>query len=213
MTRTLPALLLTAALLAPAAAVATELQAGWTRTDLGLDRDGDGFLVGVGGVQPLGRGPFDIAFGGEYARKRGVQPMLVASPELGLVRSDAEVTLHCLQGTGSVGVGLPVAGLRLRPYAGATVAIKLDETWDRIEGSTGRDYGYEDLDLALHLGLQVRFAGRFFVDGRYSRGLMEQVVERDGEGFTKAIDPLTGATLPEAGDTVSWVQVGAGVAF
>ncbi|MFO7609475.1 MAG: hypothetical protein R6X35_09810 [Candidatus Krumholzibacteriia bacterium] len=213
MTRTLPVLLLIGALLAPGAAVATELQAGWTRADLGLDQDGDGFMVGVGGVRPLGAGPFDLAFGGEYVRKRGVQPLMVASPELGLVRADAEVTLHCLQATGSLGASLPVGGLRLRPYAGAAIAIKLDETWDRVEGPTGRDYGYDDLDLVLHLGLQVRFAGRFFVDGRYSQGLLEQVVERDGEGFTKAIDPLTGAELPEAGDTVSWVMVGAGVSF
>ncbi len=67
--------------------------------------------------------------------------------------------------------------------------------------------------MIVHAGLQVRFAGRYLVDARYSRGLLAQVVSRDGPGFTKAIDPLTGAELPEDGATLSWVQVGVGVAF
>ena len=200
-------------LLAPAAAGAAEAHAGWTRADIGLDQDGDAFVLGLGGRWPVGAGPFDFAAAGEYVRKRGVQPMLVASPELGLVRSDAEVTLHCVQAAGSLGWSLPAGGVALRPYAGGAVSLKLDESWDRIAGPTGRDYAYEDVDVIIHAGLQLRYRGRFFLDGRYSRGLFEQVVERDGEGFTKAIDPLTGATLPEDGDTVSWVQAAFGVAF
>jgi hypothetical protein len=202
-----------AAFCAPAAVLATEVQAGWTRADIGLDQDGDAFMLGVGDVWPLGTGPFDFAAGGEYVRKRGVQPMMVASPELGLVRSDAEVTLHCLQATGSLGWSLPLGALALRPYAGGALSIKLDETWERIAGPTGRDYGYEDVDVIVHVGLQLRAGGRWFVDGRYSRGLLEQVVERDGEGFTKELDPLTGAEYPGDGDTVRWVQVGVGVVF
>lgn len=213
MTRKLLTMLIIGAFCVPAAAFGTEVQVGWTHADIGLDQDGDAFLLGVGGAWPLGPGPFDVAAGGEYVRKRGVQPMMVASPELGLVRSDAEVTLHCLQATGSLGWSLPLGPLALRPYAGGALSIKLDETWERVEGPTGRDYGYEDVDVIVHVGLQVRFAGRWFVDGRFSQGLLEQVVERDGEGFTKELDPLTGAEYPKDGDTVRWVQVGVGVAF
>jgi len=199
--------------LAAAPVSATEITAGWLRSDIGLDQSGNGLFVGVGGNWPLGAGPFDVSAGGSFLRKRGVQPLLVGSPDLGLVRSDAQVTLTCLQPEASVGWNLPAGPLGLRPYAGGAVSIKLGETWDRVAGALAREYGYDDVDVVVHAGLQVRVAGRFLVDARYSRGLLGQVVSRDGTGFTKAIDPLTGAKLPEDGDTVAWVQVGAGVAF
>lgn len=202
-----------AGVVAAVPAGATEVTAGWVRADLGLDQSGDGYSVGVAGVWPLGPGPFDVSAGGAFLRKRGVQPLLVASPDLGLVRSDAKVTLTCLQPEASVGWNLPAGPLDLRPYAGGAVSIALDETWDRIAGSLAREYGYEDVDVIVHAGLQVRFAGRYRLDARYSQGLLDQVVSRDGTAFTKAIDPLTGAKLPEDGSKVSWVQVGVGVAF
>ena len=207
------ALLLGALLLPVACGAATDVLVGWVHSDLGLDQEGDGFILGVAGTWLLGDGPFDIAAGGEYLRKRGVQPMLVASPEQGLVRSDAEVTLSCLQPTLAVGWNLPLGALRLRPYAGCAVSIKLDESWDRVAGPTGRDYGYEDVDVVVDLGLQLHYRDKVFLDARFSQGLLGQVVERDGDGFTKELDPLTGATLPEDGDTVSWYQVGVGVSF
>ncbi len=214
MNRLLTTALLLGALLLPAACgAATDVLVGWVHSDLGLDQEGDGFTLGVAGTWPLGDGPFDIGASGEYLRKRGVQPMLVASPEQGLVRSDAEVTLSCLQSTLTAGWNLPLGALRLRPYAGGAVSIKLDESWDRVAGPTGRDYGYEDVDLIVELGLQLHYREKVFLDARLSQGLLSQVVERDGDGFTKELDPLTGATLPEDGDTVSWYQVGVGVSF
>ena len=203
-----------AAAVLPAAAAAVEIHAGWVHADLGLDGQGDGFTAGVGGTWPVGAGPFDVTATGEYVVKRGSQPLLVGNPDLGLVRSDAEVTLRCLQPAAFVGFNVPLGAVRPRLYAGASISIKLDETWDRTPGLTNRDYGYEDVDAAVHLGAQLRFRGRVFLDARYSHGLLEQVVDRDGDAAAaKESDPLTGAQLPEDGDTVSSYQLGVGVVF
>ena len=197
-----------------ATAGGTELQAAWLRSDLGLDGAGDGFAVGIGGTWPLGAGPFDVAASGEYLRKRGSQPQMVGNPDVGLIRADAEVTLDVLQPAAFVGWNPIVGAVRPRLYAGFSVAIKLDETWDRPEGATNRDYGYEDVDAALHVGAQLHVAARVFLDARYSHGLLEQVVDRDGDAAAaKALDPLTGAKLPEDGDTTTSYQIGLGVTF
>ena len=198
----------------PAAAGAVEIHAGWVRADLGLDAQGDGFTAGVGGTWPLGTGSFDVTASGEYVVKRGSQPLMVGNPDLGLVRSDAEVTLRCLQPAAFVGFNVPLGAVRPRLYAGASISIKLDESWQRTPGATNRDYGYEDVDAAVHLGVQLRTGGRFFLDARYNHGLLEQVVDRDGDAAaTKEFDPLTGAQVPEDGDTVSSYQLGVGVVF
>ncbi len=108
-------------------AAATEVTAGWVRSDLGLDQAGDGLFVGVAGTWALGTGPFDVSAGGAFVRKRGVQPLLVANPDLGLVRSDAEVTLTCLQPEASVGWNLPVGRCACAP----TPAAPSPSSWTR----------------------------------------------------------------------------------
>jgi len=191
-------------------AAAFQIHAGLIRSDVGLDQEGSGFTFGVGGQTPLGTGPFDFTGTLEYLQKRGTQPMIVSNPKLGPVRADAEVTLHCLQPAGFLGWSFPVGSLVPRLYAGASVSVKLGESWDRLEGGVATDYSYEDVDFLVHLGATLRYREFFFLDVRWSQGLMEQVVVRDGSA-AKAQDPLTGARLPEDGDTVSSFQIGLGV--
>jgi hypothetical protein len=211
MIRALCALLFVSALLVvPAAAV--EIHAAWVRSDVALDGEGDGFALGVGGRWPVGAGPFDVSACGEYVRKKGVQPMIIA-PETGpLAVDDAEVTLQCVQASVSGGWNMAAGPLRPRLYAGLAVSLKLDESWDRLAGDSAVDYGYEDLDAALHLGLQLRGGGPVFLDARWTRGLLDQVIVRDGSA-AKIDDPTGGADVPAAGDKASWYQVGLGVAF
>lgn len=199
----------------PYTAAAGEVYGGWIHADLGLDQQGHGFLLGVGGTWPVGKGPFTVAMSGELARKHAIQPLFVGSQEQGPVTADAEVALTCLQASFSLGWTLPVGSLGLRPYAGGGVAIKLSESWDRPAGEVAVDYGYEDVDAVVHLGLRLQTAGRIFVDGRWTRGLFDQVIVRDGSAVKAAGDKVSGdaLTLPENGDTVSWFQAAVGVTF
>ncbi|HPF69040.1 MAG TPA: hypothetical protein PLQ13_00095 [Candidatus Krumholzibacteria bacterium] len=191
-------------------AAAAEVYGGWVHADLGLDEQGDGFLLGVGGTWPIGTGPFDVAMSGELLRKHAIQPLFVGSQDQGPVTADAEVSMTCLQATISAGWTLPVGGLGLRPYAGGGVSIKMSESWDRPAGEVAVDYGYEDVDVMVHLGLRVQTAGPIFLDGRWTRGLFDQVIVRDSS-VTKVSGDAP--TLPVNGDTVSWFHAAVGVAF
>lgn len=191
------------------------VSAGMNRSDLGLNDEGNGFTLGGGEIRPLPGGSFDVAWSLEYVQRRSSQPMMFFDPDRGPVFGDAEATLGYLQPAAMLGWRLPVAGLLLRPYAGASVAIKISESWDKPDGGTNRVYGYEDLDVMAHLGLTVGL-GRLLVELRGSWGFMEQVIDRDYDnagGWEKADDPLAGIEVPQAGDKSSAVQIGLGLTF
>lgn len=188
---------------------------GMNRSDLGLNDPGDGFYVGGGEIRPLSGDHFDVAWSVEYLQRRSSQPMIFDDPNQGPVFGEAEATLGYVQPAAMLGWRLEVVGLLLRPYAGASIAVKISETWDKPEGSTNRVYSYEDIDVMVHGGATLGW-GRLLVDLRGSWGLMEQVIDRDYDnagGWEKADDLLAGVEVPQAGDKTSAVQVGLGLTF
>jgi hypothetical protein len=190
------------------------VQAGPTRSDLGLNDKGDGFQVGVGQILPLAGERLDLSWSAEYLQRQGGQPMTFDDPNRGPVDGVAKVTLTYLQPTFFAGLRLPVGPVLPRLYGGLSVAIKLDETWAKPPGSTNRVYAYEDVALLVHAGATLGW--RFLlVDVRWSWGLLEQVVDLDYDnagGWNKAESP-TGIAIPTDGDRISAVQAGLGVTF
>ena len=141
--------------------------------------------------------------------------MTFDDPNRGSVDGVAAVTLTYLQPAVFAGLRLPVGPLLPRVYAGASAAIKLDESWTKPPGSTSRVYAYEDLDVLVHAGATLSWS-LLLVDVRWSWGLLEQVLDLDYDnagGWNKAVDYLQGVTLPTAGDKVSAFQAGIGVTF
>jgi hypothetical protein len=209
-----PVLLLVLLLAVPASAQ-WFVSAGMNRSDLGLNDPGNGFQVGGGEMRSLPDDRFDASWSLEYVQRRGSQPMFFDDPSRGPVFGEAAVTLAYVQPAATLGWRVPVGGLLLRPYVGASIAVKIGESWDKPVGSTNRVYSYEDIDFMGHAGLTVGL-GRLLVDLRGSWGFLEQVIDRDYDnagGWEKADDPLAGVTVPQAGDRSSALQVGLGLTF
>ena len=188
---------------------------GMNRSDLGLNDTGDGFYVGGGEIRLLPGEIFDVAWSLEYVQRRSSQPMIFDDPNRGPVFGEAETTLGYVQPAAMLGWRLGVGGFLLRPYAGASIAVKISEKWDKPDGSTNRVYSYEDIDVMVHGGVTLGW-GRVMVDLRGSWGLLEQVIDRDYDnagGWEKADDALAGVEVPQAGDKTSAVQVGLGLTF
>ncbi|RKZ16323.1 hypothetical protein DRQ50_06290 [bacterium] len=175
---------------------------GMNRSDLGLNDVGTGFQVGGGEIRPLPGDSFDVVWSLEYVQRRASQPMIFDDPDRGPVFGDAEVTLGYLQPAAMLGWRLPLGGLLLRPYGGASIAVKISENWEKPTGSTNRVYAYEDLDVMVHAGVTVGWR-RLLVDVRGSWGVLEQVIDLDYDnagGCGRADDALEGVKVPQAGD-------------
>lgn len=196
-------------------AAAWYVTAGMGESDVGLDANGSTFDLGLGETWPVGTGPFEVTAELAYAQRAGSQPMWFTSTSSGLFAGEAEVTLHMVRPS-VFGVLRLLEGRTVpRLYAGLSTPIKVSESWDKPDGETNVVYGYEDLDVEVHLGASVA-VGRFGVDFRWNVGLLEQLVVRDADntgGWTKAqVDPDAAAT-PENGATVSSWQLGLTVGF
>ncbi len=191
-------------------ALALHVTAGGIESDIGLEEKGHGFYVGAQDSWPLGEGLFDITLAGEYLQKSGSMHRYYSDPHTGLTFGEANVTLHCLQPAAFVGVGIPVANWKPRLYTGASVVLKLSDSWDEPEGSTDGDYSYENLDFQVHVGFSLEVS-RFMLDARYSSGLMEQLIDRTSQLANpgKAEVP----ELPENGSKISSLQIGVGYSF
>ncbi len=200
-----------AVLSSPRGAAAAEVSLGWALTDVGLDNDGAGPVLGLGDRSPVAPG-LDLAYAAEYALKRGSQPTIFTTDTNPSLQGDAEVTLHVLQVVGlleltSLPPGLP------HPYAGLSAAAKLKEQWSAFPGDPSERWGYKDIDFLAHAGL-VRRVGSVRLDLRYSRGLTRQLL-RDFSGAQplKAVDPLPGVQAPVPGAHLWQLQLAASLAF
>lgn len=210
MLRTPCCALVCALVLFASTAPALELTGGWVQADLALEEKGDGVYLGVQEVWPIGDGPFIFIAAAEYQLRRGLQTFNYTHPDRGLFQEQGEVSLHYLQTAGFLGVEVPVGTRSLRFYGGASMGIKLDESWDEPEADKGLDLGFEDQDLQLHLGMSFPF-GRYLVDARYTAGLLEQVIIRDAGAILP--DKAAGDELPGGGEKVNIMQIGFGVRF
>lgn len=198
--------------LSTVAATAAEITAGWALTDVGLDRDRGGPVVGLGARTVLAPARADLVYGLEYIQKRGAQPTWFSDPVDAFIRDDARVTLHVLQPVALVELTAGPAALP-RPYAGLSVALKISERWAPFPGTPSSQWGYKDTDFVAHFGL-TREAGPLRLDVRYSAGLTGQlIVDPEAGAPVKAQDPLPGVSAPEEGARLSQWQVAVGVAF
>lgn len=202
-------LLMALVLFAPGAQALT-VTAGWTDSDIGIDERGNGFYAGMQESWSLGSGLFDFTAAGEYVQKVGSMNRFYSHPELGLFEDEAKVRLHCLQPAAFVGLRLPVSSLAPRIYTGVSVVLKLNESWDEPEGNTAGDYGYENMDFQIHVGVSMQVS-RFVLDARYSQGMMGQVIDRTDQHLypTKAEVIPT----PENGAKIDSIQIGIGYTF
>lgn len=203
------ALLLLGFVCAPAA-LAWELVGGMTQADLNLVEKDAGFYLGIQEVYPVGDGPFVFIGSAEYQLRKGSQVFNYTNPQFGLFHEEGTVSLHCLQPAAFLGVDLPMGERVIRFYTGASILLKVGESWDEPDGDKGFDLGYEDLDLQLHLGMTF-VINRYLVDARYSAGLLESVVYRDDDVLGG--DKAAGDDLPENGEKSSLLQVGVGMSF
>ena len=216
--RHLPVILVLLAALAVVAvpAAAWTVGAGWARSDVGLDADGDGFYAAVGRTQPLGGGVFDWSYSLEYVQKKGSQPTWFADPVGGIVYDDAAVTLHVVQPGVFIGAHVPDLPVVPRLYTGLSVSLKVKESWSDFPGRPSQAYGYKESDIVAHVGASVGL-GPVTVDVRYSQGLVGQLLD-DNQDLPvynpgKATDPLAGVQEAEIGAKIRTLQVGAAFAF
>lgn len=194
------------------AARGAEIIAGWAVTDVGLDQDRGGPVIGLAARTVLAPANADLVYGIEYLQKRGAQPTWFTNDVQVFVRDDAEVTLHVLQTLALVEWTAGPAALP-RPYAGLSVALKLSERWAPFPGTPSSEWGYKDTDFVAHFGL-TRELGPVRLDVRYSAGLTGQLIADPTAGApVKAQDPLPGVNTPREGARLSQWQLAAAVAF
>ncbi len=202
--------LLAVALGGPGNARALQVTAGYTRSDVGLHEDGDGFTLAVGGNVLRRTGPVDLTVAVEYVQRAGTQPRYFSHPVEGLVLGDAEVKLHYLQPAVFAGVTMPLGGLAPRFYGGFSLALKVGEDWTQPAGETNGDLGYEDTDFLGHVGLSLG-VNRFCLDFRYSFGFNSQLIDGTHPVAKAAGDD--GVDDVEDGAKISGFQVGLGMGF
>jgi len=202
--------LLTVLAFSATSAEAMIVTAGWIRSDIGLEEDGDGFYTGVQETWEMGNGRFDFTVAGEYLQKSGSMHRFYSDPHTGETFAKADVLLHCVQPAAFLGLRLPVKSFTSRLYAGASVVLKLSESWDEPEGSTAGDYGYENMDFQVHLGFANEIS-RFLVDIRFSYGLMDQLINQTSQNLYPGKADVD-ETL-EDGAKISSLQIGVGYKF
>jgi hypothetical protein len=219
----LVAMLLAAMLALPRTVSAADLSVGWALTDVGLDDDGGGLVVGLGARSAVSPG-LSLGYAVEYAQKRGRQPTIFINDSNPFLRADAEVTLHVAQTLALLELTALPPTLP-HPYAGLSVALKLSEQWSAFPGEPSTAWGYKDIDFIVHAGL-ARQVGPVRLDLRYSRGLTRQlIVDPSARAVplaggplaspvpAKAVDPLPGVREPVVGAHLWQVQLAASLAF
>ena len=198
--------------LVPASANAWNATAGWTRADVGLDKDGDGLWLGFGNRTNL-TSVLDLSWSVDYLQKKGSQPMTFSDPVSGFVTADAEVTTHWIQPSAYLGAGLRDMVLRPRIYLGFGFGLKWKEKWSDFPGEPSTELAYEDSDFVGSLGVTVGL-GPLDLDVRYTQGFSKLLIEDETErGTTKAEDDLPGVTPPEIGAKISTFQLGLAYTF
>jgi hypothetical protein len=208
------AVVLVGVMVAAAPGRAVLVSAGWTRADVGLQNDGDGFFVGVGNEVPWASRYFDATYSLEYVQKVGSQPTFFSDPVAGFTVTDAKVTLHCVQPTVLVGARVPDLGVVPRLYAGMSIVLKVKESWSDFPGQANREWGYKNSDIVGHLGASVG-VGPVSVDFRFTQGFTGQLL-RDNTPeplSAKADDPPEGTFEPEIGAKLTHYQLGASFSF
>ena len=207
--------LLTAAVILGAAPVsAVQIAAGWTRADVGLKNEGDGFFLGVGDAIPVTSGFLDASYALEYVQKAGGQPTFFSDPVEGFTVTEAEVTLHCVQPSIFLGARIPDLGFVPRLYAGTSIVLKVKESWSDFPGRANLEWGYKNTDIVIHLGASLG-VGPVAVDFRFTQGLTGQLL-RDNTPKPlagKAEEPPEGTFIPETGSKLSHFQLGASFTF
>lgn len=215
--------LLAAMLATPSASAAAELSLGWALTDVGLDDDGGGLVVGLGTRSAITPG-LSLGYAVEYAQKRGKQPTIFINDTNPALRADAEVTLHVAQTLALLELTALPPTLP-HPYAGLSAALKLSEQWSAFPGDPSTAWGYKDIDFVAHAGL-TRQVGPVRLDLRYSRGLTRQLMADPSARAVplagiplaspdpaKAVDPLPGVREPVVGAHLWQLQLAASLAF
>lgn len=207
-------ILLAVAMLAVSPAGAVQVTAGWTHADVGLQNEGDGFFVGVGSGIPWENRYFDASYAFEYVQKVGSQPTFFSDPVEGFTTTDAKVTLHCLQPAIFLGARIPDLGFVPRIYAGASVVLKVEESWSDFPGQAHLEWGYKNTDIAGHLGASLSL-GPVTVDFRFTQGFTGQLLYDNTPQplAAKAEELPEGTFLPEEGAKLTHYQLGAGFTF
>ncbi len=204
------------ALALPLGAEALTVGAGWTRSDVGLHNNGDGFYLGVGNAIPLSSSILDAAYSFEYVQKKGSQPTPFADPVTGFVVEDAEVTLHVLEPSIFLGAKIPNLPVVPRLYVGGSIGLKLKESWSDFPGQPNQEYGYKETDAILHVGASLG-VGPVTVDLRWSKSMVGQLLVDTREvpltPTNKASDPLADVDEPEVGFGTEVVRVGVAFSF
>lgn len=200
----------TCATVAPAAA--WTVGAGWTRSDVGLHEDGDGFWAGVGRRTPL-TGVLDLAWSLDYVQKRGAQPMIFSSVDDPVTRQDAEVTLHYLQPAVFLGASLHELPLRPRLYAGGSFGMKIEESWNDFPGTPSTALAYKDSDFVGQVGLGLAI-GPVELDVRYMKGFGGSLIlDQTARGGAKAETDLPGVNPPRIGAKLETLALGVNYRF
>lgn len=187
--------------------------AGVAGADLGLDQSRQGLALEVGRILPLPGSRFDFAFRGEYLQKVGNQPRVFVTEENPGFVGDEELVLHYLQPAVSLGYSWPMPSVAPRIYAGASMGLKLGETWNHPADDGLEIFGFEDTDFALHAGASLTWR-RWLLDARWEQGLVSQLLVDEGAALTqKAEDPLAGVDDPEDGAKITTWRVLLGFSF
>jgi len=195
----------------PVAAV--QVYGGWTRSDVGLQNNGDGFYLGVGNEIPMTSRILDASYALEYVQKVGSQPTFFSDPETGFAVTDAEVTLHCVQPSIFLGARVPDIGIVPRIYVGTSIVLKVSEEWSEFPGQPHIEWGYKNTDIVGHIGVSLG-VGPVTVDFRYTQGFLDQLLQDTTEvKSAKAETPPEGTHTPEAGAKITNIQLGAGFTF
>jgi hypothetical protein len=211
----LVASILTVAVLMGASTVpAVQIYGGWTRSDVGLQNEGDGFFVGVGNEIPMDSRVFDVAYALEYVQKVGSQPTFFSDPVDGIFPiTDAEVTLHCVQPSLFLGARVPDLGIVPRIYVGTSLVLKVSEEWSDFPGQAHIEWGYKNTDIVGHVGVSLG-VGPVTVDFRYTQGFIGQLLHDNTQPLdAKAETPPEGTHVPEEGAKLTTIQLGAGFTF
>ena len=193
-------------------ATAWTVAAGVNHSDVGLFKDRGGEVLGVSHTLVFPGSPWRVTLGLDYVARRGEQPRYYSDSEAPLFHADAEVTLRYLQPTALLGRHIPVGPLALRPYAGFSQTMKLEESWEQPDAETVGSFEYENSGTMAHLGMALE-RGSILVDVRYSVGLREQLVAISGVSGTPGAHDELHTTDFEDGAAFSAVQACLGWRF
>jgi hypothetical protein len=201
-------------LLVAVPAVAVQVSAGWTRADVGLQHEGEGFFAAVANDIPMTSRIFDAMYALEYVQKVGSQPTFFSDPETGFTTMNAEVTLHCVQPSVFLGARVPDLGFVPRLYVGTSIVLKVKESWTDFPGQAHLEWGYKNTDIVGHAGVSLS-VGPVTVDFRYTQGFTGQLLldTTPSPLAAKADDPPEGTFVPEIGAKLTHIQLGAGFTF